>query len=450
MAEATAPAMIGTLLRVTLVLSCLFSDSRASSSQERSLYQRTHTAGALAFAPIFSKAQRAAGLAVEATNHFDWATRQPHRARMVGTGERPATPQSSAAQGGDDGDAAVKKERMSLAPILDVESSQAPVLRHGEAFTSARESRFFEQHQVMESKAETLLAKAFADCEAITSEYAKTFHFGTQFMGPEQAKCIQAIYVWCRRTDNIVDSPLATRRPPDKLRDDLVKWEERTERLFEGQAMDYLDLPMVDTIRKYPDLDITPFRDMIKGMVMDLEQDRYATFEELYLYCYRVAGTVGLMSLPIMGTAKDSSYQEALEPALALGVALQLTNILRDVGEDTLRGRIYLPLEDLKRFNVPEENILNGVMDDNYIDLLKYEISLARKYYELARTGIPMLHPTARLPVQLSCDLYSQILDKIEMNNYDNFRKRAFVPKSQKFQTLFSSWLKLRNMPLTR
>ena len=101
-----------------------------------------------------------------------------------------------------------------------------------------------------------------------------------------------------------------------------------------------------------------------QGMVMDLDQNRFDTFDELYVYCYRVAGTVGLMTMPIMGVAPGSTFDEALEPALALGVALQLTNILRDVGEDRMRSRIYLPQEDLDRFGVSEADLLKGVRAD--------------------------------------------------------------------------------------
>ena len=130
---------------------------------------------------------------------------------------------------------------------------------------------------------------------------------------------------------------------------------------------------MADTVKVYPDLPIQPFRDMIDGMVMDvpgLGQDRYANFTELYKYCYRVAGTVGLMTLPILGmpishecaslavgTAPGFSKEQAAEPAVALGIALQLTNILRDVGEDLERGRIYLPLDEIAAFGLSEEDI---------------------------------------------------------------------------------------------
>ncbi len=165
-------------------------------------------------------------------------------------------------------------------------------------------------------------------------------------------------------------------------------------------AYDSIDLALVDTVRNYPGLTVQPFEDMVKGMVMDLDQNRFDTFDELYVYCYRVAGTVGLMVLPIMGTAEDATLEEALEPALALGVALQLTNILRDVGEDRARQRIYLPREDLERFGVSEQSLLKGIKDENYTNMLKFQIARAREWYARAEAGIPMLAEDAQLPVR--------------------------------------------------
>jgi len=189
---------------------------------------------------------------------------------------------------------------------------------------------------------------------------------------------------------------------------------------------------------------VDSFEDMIKGMVMDIDQNRFETFEELYVYCYRVAGTVGLMTMPIMGTADGYTEEDALEPALALGVALQLTNILRDVGEDRHRQRIYIPQEDLRRFGVTEQALIKGVKSEAYVQMLKFQIERAREWYVRAESGVAMLAPEARLPVRASLDMYSSILDKIELNNYDNFEKRAYTTKLEKLALLPGAWLKTR------
>mmetsp|Transcript_7661 Transcript_7661/g.9820 ORF Transcript_7661/g.9820 Transcript_7661/m.9820 type:complete len:564 (-) Transcript_7661:79-1770(-) len=294
-----------------------------------------------------------------------------------------------------------------------------------------------------------ILAKAYAESGEVTAAFAKTFYLGTKLMPEEAQKAIWAIYVWCRRTDEIVDAP----RPGTQeeanaaMLKDLSSWEVRLERLWEhGEVVDVLDLPLLDVRCKYPTLEIAPFADMVRGMLMDLPdlgQERYDTWEELHLYCYRVAGTVGLMSMPVFGCDTARGFNEAIarEPALSLGVAFQITNILRDVGEDAVkRQRIYLPREDMARFGVTEEQIYNQKLDENYINLMKFEIARARKYYAIAQRGVEMLAEESRLPVQSSLDCYSQILDKIEENGYDSLTKRAYVGKWEKIFTIPFSW----------
>eukprot|EP00316_Scyphosphaera_apsteinii_P015983 CAMPEP_0119340486 /NCGR_PEP_ID=MMETSP1333-20130426/100469_1 /TAXON_ID=418940 /ORGANISM="Scyphosphaera apsteinii, Strain RCC1455" /LENGTH=379 /DNA_ID=CAMNT_0007352245 /DNA_START=180 /DNA_END=1319 /DNA_ORIENTATION=- len=285
------------------------------------------------------------------------------------------------------------------------------------------------------------LAHSYEACRKITAEYAKTFYFGTLFFPEEKRNAVWAVYTWCRRLDDIVDKP---RKGTTSLRDELTEWRRRLNDVWRGRANDMLDLALVDTVKRYPDLSIQPFEDMIKGMVMDLDQNRFETFEELYVYCYRVAGTVGLMTMPIMGVAPGYTYEDALEPALALGVALQLTNILRDVGEDRARKRIYLPKEDLQRFNVSETALLKGLKDQKYVAMLKFQIERTREWYARAESGIPMLSEDARLPVAASLDMYSSILRKIEQNNYDNFNRRAYTAKWEKLMMLPRSWFRVR------
>lgn len=175
--------------------------------------------------------------------------------------------------------------------------------------------------------------------------------------------------------------------------------------------------------------------------IPDLGQERYDTWEELHLYCYRVAGTVGLMSMPVFGCAPGYTDELAKEPALSLGVAFQITNILRDVGEDAeKRGRVYLPQQDMARFGVTEQQLFDKFVDENYINLMKFEIARARMYYARALRGVPMLAAESRLPVQLSLDAYGKILDKIEENGYDSLTKRAYVGKWEKLAGIPASW----------
>lgn len=284
-------------------------------------------------------------------------------------------------------------------------------------------------------------------CRQITAKYAKTFYPGTLLMREaSRRRAMWAIYAWCRRTDELVDGPAAAITTPETLE----QWEHHLESVFAGHPVEDYDVALVDALQNFP-LDIQPFRDMIAGQCMDLYRSRYETFEELKLYCYRVAGTVGLMSTAVMGldTSRDTAAwncdQEPYIPteeAIALGIASQLTNILRDVGEDARRGRIYLPLEDLAKFNYTEQDLFKGVVDDRWQGLMQFQIRRTREVYAKAEKGISYLAPDARLPVWTALILYSQILDKIERNHYDVFRQRAYVPNLQKLWSLPKAWLR--------
>jgi phytoene synthase len=287
---------------------------------------------------------------------------------------------------------------------------------------------------------------AYEFCRQITANYAKTFYLATLLLPEEKRRAIWAIYVWCRRTDELVDGPQSRLTTTETL----DRWEKQLESVFAGEPMDDFDVAFVDTLQHFP-MDIQPFRDMIAGQRMDLYRSRYDTFEELRLYCYRVAGTVGLMVTPVLGL-EDSGNKtpwsdfldssDPLEEAIALGIAKQLTNILRDVGEDARRGRIYLPLEELALFGYTEEDLFNGVVDARWRELMRFQIQRARKFYDQAERGIRALSPDSRWPIWAALMHYQGILDVIERNEFDVFTKRAFVPKQQKLLTLPIAWLR--------
>ncbi|MEM1427569.1 MAG: phytoene synthase, partial [Cyanobacteria bacterium P01_H01_bin.130] len=275
-----------------------------------------------------------------------------------------------------------------------------------------------------------------------------TYDWGTVLMSPEKRRAIWAIYMWCRRTDELMDGPLAATTTSETLDD----WERKLEAIWEGTPLEDVDVALVDTVQRF-NLDIQPFRDMIAGQRMDLVRNRYETFEDLRLYCYRVAGTVGLMTMPVLGMAQpscrspwddylnlqqnpDGNPYDPTKEAISLGIANQLTNILRDVGEDRQRGRIYLPLEDLERFNYSEQDLMDGVMDERWRALMQFEIKRARDIFDQATKGIRFLHQDARWPVWAAQMLYSRILNSIERNDYDVFNNRAYVPTLGKVKCL--------------
>ncbi|MGF1515524.1 MAG: 15-cis-phytoene synthase CrtB [Elainellaceae cyanobacterium] len=284
------------------------------------------------------------------------------------------------------------------------------------------------------------LEDAYEFCRRVTAKYSKTFYLGTLLMPEAKRRAIWAIYVWCRRTDELVDGPDAASTTPETL----DQWEAQLESIFSGQPLDDPDVALVDTLARFP-IDIQPFRDMIAGQRMDLYRSRYETFEDLNLYCYRVAGTVGLMSNSVMGADvsqnatpwyREDENSNPEQEAVALGIANQLTNILRDVGEDARRGRIYLPLEDLSLFNYTEDDLIKGVVDERWRGVMRFQIQRARKFYTEAESGICRLSPDARWPVWTALMLYRQILDEIERNRYDVFTRRAYVPSLRKLGTV--------------
>lgn len=300
--------------------------------------------------------------------------------------------------------------------------------------------------QTQKSSPLASVEESYEHCRQITAKYSKTFYMGTMLMSEAKRRAIWAIYVWCRRTDELVDGPKAQFTTDATL--DL--WEEHLESVFAGRPRDDYDVAMVDTLENFT-LDIQPFRDMIDGQRMDLQRSRYETFEDLKLYCYRVAGTVGLMSTIVMGV--DPEYNTApwshtipcpTEEAIALGIANQLTNILRDVGEDARRGRIYLPLEDLELFKYSEEDLMNGVIDERWQALMRFQIQRALKFYHQAESGISVLNPDARWPVWSALMLYRKILDVIAENHYDVFNRRAFVPTVRKLLCLPPALIRAR------
>ena len=274
-------------------------------------------------------------------------------------------------------------------------------------------------------------------CRKETQQWAKTFYLGTLLLPYEKRRAIWAIYVWCRRTDELMDSPEALKKSEEELSESLNLWEENTKNIFKGIVKKDLDLVLVDTLEKYPQT-IDPYLDMIEGQRMDLTKFRYKNFEELKLYCYRVAGTVGLMTQNVMGI--DAFYENASwievpdisEAAISLGIANQLTNILRDVGEDRQRGRIYLPQDEIKQFGYSEEELLLGEINTQWKNLMAFQLKRAREWFKSSEKGIKWLSADARWPVWTSLRLYRKILKSIENLDYDVFNNRAYVNKTIK------------------
>ena len=273
---------------------------------------------------------------------------------------------------------------------------------------------------------EEILAQAYQKCEQITKEHSRTFYLASALLPVEKRLAARALYAFCRVSDDLVD------RRSDSSARNLQEWRWRS-LSNHPSPNDPVALAWADTRSRF-NIPKRYAEQLIDGVARDLGQNRYASFEELSAYCYGVASTVGLMAMHITGF----SGPEAIPYALKLGVALQLTNILRDVGEDWRAGRIYLPLDELNYFGLTENDIAEGTIDNRWHDFMKFQIERTHRLYVEASPGIAMLDPDGRFAIAAAAELYQDILDDIEDHDGDVFMRRAHTSK----------WGKLRRLPL--
>lgn len=286
--------------------------------------------------------------------------------------------------------------------------------------------------------------EAYEYCRRVTQRASKTFYWGSVFLPQPKRQAVWAVYALCRTVDDIVDETtpantprvghLGGSRSPSQ---ELAYWRSSLERLYEtGSPGDHpIQRAWSDLLTCYH-VPLQPLLDLLDGVEMDLTKQRYQTFDELYLYCYRVAGTVGLLTCSIFGYQDEAALTHAVE----LGIALQLTNILRDIGEDARRDRIYLPQEEMNQFGYREEDLLTGVVNEAFRELIRFQIARAEEYYRRSHPGIALLNADCRLAVKLSATLYSLILEHIRLNDYNVFTKRASVPLQRKLATASHHW----------
>jgi len=272
------------------------------------------------------------------------------------------------------------------------------------------------------------LEPLYRDAARATAEGTRSFYFATRFFPRPLARSAHAVYWFCRHTDDLVDECATV----EQGRRDLEAWARDVESALAGNAPAHPVLKVfLDTVsrcsipREYP-------LELIEGMRMDLEQTRYATFADLRVFCYRVASVVGLMMSHVIGFAAEDRDEVRLR-ATELGIAMQLTNILRDIGEDLDRGRVYLPQEDLDRFGYSEAGLRARVRNPAFEALMRFEVARARAFYDSARTGIALLSPGGRFAVHIASDVYSGILARIEASRFDVFNRRAYVPATRKY-----------------
>ena len=272
---------------------------------------------------------------------------------------------------------------------------------------------------------------AYAECDRIIRQHSKSFYFSSQFLAPETRRAVRALYAFCRASDDTVD--MATGDPARAL----AAWVQQVRAVRPAPHNPVL-VAWHDTCTRY-NLAPNLVNELLAGMAMDLSIQRYATFADLWLYCYRAASVVGLLVMGITGHAPGA------EPyAIKLGVALQLTNILRDVGDDVRRGRVYLPEEDLARFGLTADDILAGVYDERFKALMRFEIARAHQLYAESWPGIGLMPPESRLAVAAASQVYRGILDQIAANDYDSYTRRAYLRWRDKLALLPRLWWEVR------
>jgi len=261
-----------------------------------------------------------------------------------------------------------------------------------------------------------MVKEGFKQAKALTRKYARTYYFASRFLSKEKQDASFAVYAICRISDEAVDASgfKEERLNSLKRKIDLA--------YSNNKLSDDLLEAFSKTVNTY-NIPKAYFDELIKGMEQDLSKVRYRNFSELYDYCYKVAGVVGLTMNKILGAPID-----AQNCAINLGVAMQLTNILRDIGEDLARGRIYLPLDELKEYNLTEESIVNGKIDNNFREFMKFQIRRARQFYADCESGVKLIPAKKdRFMVLAMKEIYGGILGSIEKNDYDVFFKRAYV-----------------------
>jgi phytoene synthase len=252
------------------------------------------------------------------------------------------------------------------------------------------------------------LAVDFARCATITRKASSNFYYAFKLLPAQRRRALYATYAFCRFVDDIADD--SNVREPAAL---LERWREELDRVYEGEPAHAISRALADSVRRFA-IPRRYFEEIIDGVEMDLARKRYRTFEELRLYCYRVASAVGLVCIEIFGYRNP----QARIYAENLGIAFQLTNIIRDVREDAERGRIYLPLEDLERFDVKQAEVLSHQHSARFERLMEFEANRAQEFYALAEQALPQEDRTSLLTAEAMRLIYSALLRRIVKSRY--------------------------------
>jgi len=268
-------------------------------------------------------------------------------------------------------------------------------------------------------------------CADKAAASGSSFYYAFQFLPPRQKEAIHALYAFCREVDDAVDEVT----DPTAAQARLAFWRGEIEAVYGGSPQHPVGQALADSLQHF-DLDRAYFLEIIDGVEMDLHQSRYATFSDLQLYCYRVASVVGLLSIEIFGYRDRATRKYAHN----LGIAFQLTNILRDVGEDAARGRIYLPQEDLAAYGVDEADILGRRPSDEFGRLVAFEIERAGEYYRQALAELPESDRYSQLPGLIMAAIYRRNLQEVARSQQSVLTHEIRLTPLRKFWIAFRTY----------
>lgn len=282
----------------------------------------------------------------------------------------------------------------------------------------------------MEHEEDGALEADYARCAEITRRASSNFYYAFMLLPNERRRALYAVYAFCRFIDDIADDETA--KEPGRM---LAMWREELDRVYAGTPERAISRALAENVRRY-NIPRLHLEEIINGVEMDLTRRRYDTFAELSLYCRRVASAVGLICIEIFGYRNPATrlYAERL------GIAFQLTNIIRDVREDAGRGRIYIPLEDLARFGVSEEDILNSAYTAEFRALMEFEADRARRYYREAEEAMPREDRPAMLAAEGMRLIYAALLERIARSGYRVFDRRLSLSATHKLYLVGRAW----------
>lgn len=286
-------------------------------------------------------------------------------------------------------------------------------------------------HHTQPMASNPLLDKAYEHCKHITRHYSRTFYMASRLLPKDKQRAVHALYAMCRITDDIVDHAEKIDTDP---RATLEDWYQR---LSHQKATIHhpVVLAWTDAKAKFA-IPQSYVRQLVDGVAQDMQETSYQTFDDLAKYSYGVASTVGLMAMHITGYAS----KDAIPYAVKLGVALQITNILRDIGADWRNGRVYLPQEELNAYGLSNDSLRSGQVNDNWREFMRFQIDRNRELYAESLPGIQYLNTDGQFAIAAAAELYQAILTDIEANDYDVFSRRARVSTAGKLSQLPTIW----------